>query len=188
MFILVILLLLVSLAFAIEEFVLIKPASTIEQSDPISRRLEMMAIWIPAIGWGTTAATLVIFGGVRLDGVINGTGLALCMAGLALRYWSRRTLGGFFTIGVVKQKGHRVIREGPYGSVRHPAYLAFLFFYLGLPLLIGNWFGLLFLSLPAFIVFILLINVEDKYLAEGLGGSDYQDYRKHSARLVPGIW
>ena len=93
------------IAFALEEFVLIKPVSTIAESDPLSRRLEVAAIWIPAIAIGATMATLNQYGGIRLGGTINALGLLLSILGLCLRYWSRRTLGRYFTIGVVKQEG-----------------------------------------------------------------------------------
>jgi len=184
---LVILLLLASAAFVLEEFILIKPVFTITQSDLLSKRLETVAFWLPAFGMVATAATMGIFGGIRFAGLINGVGLIFCAIGITLRYWARRTLGRFFTIGVVKQAGHQVIQEGPYRLIRHPAYLAFMFFYTGFPLLIGNWVGLLILTLPAVFIFAWLTLVEDKRLAEELG-KEYQEYQRHSARLIPNIW
>ena len=175
------------LAFALEEFVLIKPVSTIAQSDPVSRRIELLAIWVPAIGMSITGATLGILGALWMDGLVNAVGVVLCLAGLALRYWSRRVLGRFFTIGVVRQEGHRVVREGPYRHVRHPGYLAFVLFYGGLPLVVGNWLGILVLALPALLIFAVLVTVEDRKLEEALG-TDYTRYKAESARMVPGIW
>lgn len=170
-------------AFFLEEFVLIRPVSTIAQSDHLSQRLEKTAFWLPPIGMGITVLMINLFGGVRLAGIVNGLGLL----GLGLRYWSRRILGCFFTIGVVKKEGHRVIQDGPYRLVRHPAYLAFMLYYLGFPLIIGNWLGLLVLSLPACIIFLWLTVVEDQHLARVLG-SEYQEYQKHSAKLIPHVW
>ena len=187
MHILLILCLVTWVAFFLEEFVLIRPVSTIAQSAPLSQRLEKTTFWLPPIGMGITVLTINIFGGVRLAGIINGLGLLLCLLGLGLRYWSRRILGRFFTIGVVKQEDHQVIQNGPYRLVRHPAYLAFMLYYLGFPLIIGNWLGLLILSLPAWVIFLWLIIVEDKHLAKALG-KEYQEYQKHSAKLIPRIW
>lgn len=175
------------IGFALEEFVLIKPVSTMAESDPFSRRLEWAAIWLPAIAIGITTATLKIFGGIRLGGVVNAGGFLLCVLGLCLRYWSRRTLGRYFTIGVVKQEGHVVVQDGPYRFVRHPAYLAFIMLYLGLPLLMGSWFGLLILSIPAVVIFVWLCLVEDKRLADAMG-DEYREYMRRGARLVPGLW
>ena len=175
------------LAFVVEEFILIKPVSTIAGSDPLSRRLEIAAIWLPAIGMALSGSTVRSYASVWLGGAVNALGVVLCVAGLALRYWSRRVLGRFFTIGVVRQQGHQVIRSGPYRWVRHPGYLAFLLFYTGLPMVLGSWFGLVVLSLPAIVVFVALVIVEDRRLEEELG-SEYAAYKSESHRLVPGLW
>jgi protein-S-isoprenylcysteine O-methyltransferase Ste14 len=174
------------LLFALEEFVLIKAHSTIGESDPLSRRIELAAIWLPAIGIAVTGATMRS-GGLRFGGAVNAAGVILCLAGLSLRYWSRRVLGRFFTIGVVRQEGHEVITGGPYRFVRHPGYLGLLFFYTGLPLVVGSRIGLLALTLPAVIVFVLLVVVEDDKLESALG-DPYTAYRRKSWRLLPGIW
>src|SRR5439155_5039408 len=178
---------LMCLAFAVEEFLLIKPVSTIAQSDATSKRLELLSLWIPAIGIGLCGATIGMFGGIRGGGVVNVVGVILCILGLTLRYWARRVLGRFFTIGVVRQIEHEVIRAGPYRIVRHPGYLGFLLFYTGLPLVAGNWLGLLLLSLPAVAVFVVLIIVEDRRMEEELGDA-YAQYKTEAACLVPGLW
>src|ERR1041384_6110548 len=86
-------------AYVLEEFVLIKPRSTIAQSDALSRRAELCVLWLPAIGIFLTGMTLWPFAGVRLGGAVNALGGLLCVAGLTLRYVSRKTLGRFFTLG-----------------------------------------------------------------------------------------
>jgi protein-S-isoprenylcysteine O-methyltransferase Ste14 len=177
----------VCIAFVIEEFLLIKPVSTVSKSDPVSRRLELAAMWWPAVGMALTASTIRTLGGVRLGGALNALGFAMCAAALVLRYWSRRTLGRFFTIGVVKQDNHSVVRDGPYGIVRHPAYLGLTLFYAGFPMMIGNWFGFAVLSIPALAIFISLVLVEDRRLSELLG-EPYRSYRHQVARWIPGVW
>lgn len=173
--------------FALEEFVLIKPVSTVAQSDPLSRRVELLAIWVPAAGMALTGATLRLFGGVRGGGWLNLAGVALCLVGLGLRYWARRVLGRFFTIGVVRQEGHTVVREGPYRRVRHPAYLAFILFYCGLAAEAGSLVGLATLAIPALVIFPVLAAIEDRRMVEELG-EPYALYRRESARLLPGLW
>lgn len=175
------------MAFALEEFVLIKPVSTVELSDPLSRRVELLAIWVPALGIALCGAFAGAFGGQRFGGVLNAVGVGFCIAGLALRYWARRVLGRFFTIGVVRQEGHRVVREGPYRWARHPGYLGFMLFYLGLPLVVGSFFGLLVLTLPAVAIFVILVRIEDERMEEELG-EPYSIYRRETDRLIPGLW
>jgi protein-S-isoprenylcysteine O-methyltransferase len=174
-------------AYVLEEFVLIKPTSTIGQSDPTSRRIELAVLWVPAFGIGLTGLSLWPLGGVRAGGMVNALGGVFCAAGLALRYTARKVLGRFFTIGVVKQEGHAVIETGPYRYLRHPGYLGFVLFYVGLPLLVGNWFALGWLSLPALVLLILLVAVEDKKLAEQLG-DPYRAYQRRTFRLFPSVW
>jgi protein-S-isoprenylcysteine O-methyltransferase Ste14 len=41
----------------------------------------------------------------------------------------------------------RVISDGPYGVVRHPMYAGGLLMFVGMPLLLGSWWGLLFVPL-----------------------------------------
>ncbi|HKQ62481.1 MAG TPA: isoprenylcysteine carboxylmethyltransferase family protein [Candidatus Polarisedimenticolaceae bacterium] len=184
---LVVMLLLVVAAFALEEFVLIRPVLSLERSDPLSRRLETAAIWVPAAGMALTGATMRAWGGVRLGGLVNVLGLLSCLCGIGLRWWARATLGHLFTIGVVRQERHEVVESGPYRLLRHPAYLALMLFYVGVPLLAGSAFGLLVLGVPAVAIFVTLAAVEDRKLAELLG-ADYRAYRRRSWRLVPGLW
>ena len=174
-------------AYFLEEFILIKPTCTIAQSDPVSRRIELAVLWVPAVGLALTGMTMWPFAGVRVSGFVNALGGLMCLGGLVLRYISRRALGRFFTIGVVRQEGHTVVEVGPYRYLRHPGYCGFVLFYVGLPLLVGNWFGLAVLSFPALGLLIVLVAVEDKKLAEELG-PPYRAYQKRTYRLFPGIW
>lgn len=174
-------------AFALEEFVLIRAVSTIARSDAAGRRLERLIIAISAAGLGLTGATSGVWGAVLAGGIGNLVGVALALFGVVLRYWSRRTLGRFFTIGVVTQEGHVVVRDGPYAFVRHPGYLGFLLFCIGLPLIVGNWPVLAALGGAMLILFSALIRVEDRLLVAELG-EPYREYARRTARLVPGVW
>jgi len=173
--------------YLIEEFVLIKPRSAVSESEPVSRCLEWAAFGYLPAGMAVTLAGIWIRGGGVDFGSATILGILLCIAGLGLRYWSRRELGRFFTIGVVKQEDHRVIQTGPYRIIRHPAYLAFLLFYSGFALIGGHWLGVIFLGVPAAVIFAGLIVVEDAHLASAIGG-EYQAYQKKTHRIIPGIW
>ena len=59
------------IGFALEEFVLIKPVSTMAESDPFSRRLECAAIWLPAIPLVIPTAPLTTSGRILLVGVVH---------------------------------------------------------------------------------------------------------------------
>ena len=94
-----------------------------------------------------------------------------------------------FAAPVVRVQGERkqrVIDTGPYAVVRHPMYAAALLYLIGMPLLLGSWYGLL--AVPLFIAGIAPRAVfEERLLKRDLQG--YAEYmsRVHY-RLIPGLW
>jgi protein-S-isoprenylcysteine O-methyltransferase Ste14 len=88
------------------------------------------------------------------------------------------------TIEVVADQ--RIVSTGPYAVVRHPMYSGSLLYFLGIPIALGSWWGLLvgILMMP---VFVLRLFDEEKLLARSLPGySEYMDRVKY--RLVPFVW
>ena len=84
------------------------------------------------------------------------------------------------------QKNQQVISTGLYGIVRHPMYLATLFMFLPIPLILSSVWGLIPFGLYIFIVIVRIVN-EEKVLTEGLVG--YREYKqKVKYRLIPFIW
>lgn len=80
----------------------------------------------------------------------------------------------------------RVISTGPYAIVRHPMYVGAMLMFLGIPVALGSWWGVLvvLLVLPAMIW--RLVN-EERFLASNLPG--YVAYQEQvHYRLLPGIW
>jgi protein-S-isoprenylcysteine O-methyltransferase Ste14 len=88
------------------------------------------------------------------------------------------------TIDVVE--GQKVISTGPYAIVRHPMYASALLYFVGTPLALGSYWGLvpLVTTLP-FLIWRLFD--EERLLREKLPGYiEYQQKVRH--RLLPGIW
>ena len=84
------------------------------------------------------------------------------------------------------QEDQKVISTGLYGVVRHPMYLATLFMFLPLPLILGSLFGLIPFAIYPIIIVIRIVN-EEKVLTNGLAG--YAEYKnKVKYRLIPFIW
>jgi protein-S-isoprenylcysteine O-methyltransferase Ste14 len=92
-----------------------------------------------------------------------------------------------FTAGTIEvAEDQRVIDTGPYAIVRHPMYAGALVMFVGMPLALGSWWGLL---PSAAIVPILAARLlrEESFLAQHLGG--YSDYRNRVRfRLAPLVW
>jgi len=83
-------------------------------------------------------------------------------------------------------EGQKVITTGPYACVRHPMYAGASLLFIGTPLALGSYWGLLAFAavLPALIWRLL---DEEKFLEQNLPG--YREYcRKVRWRLVPGVF
>ena len=79
-----------------------------------------------------------------------------------------------------------MISTGPYAFVRHPMYFGAVFYFIGVALLLGSWWGVV----SAFVLIGLLcirIPIEEKALRAGLEG--YDDYAARVPyRLIPYVW
>ena len=83
-------------------------------------------------------------------------------------------------------KGQKVVSTGPYALVRHPMYAGALLLFVGSPLALGSWWGLL-LIVPMTAILIVRLLDEERYLVRNLPG--YEAYcAKVRYRLVPGVW
>ena len=110
-------------------------------------------------------------------------GIALALAGIAVRWYAVITLGRSFTTRVMTRPDQTVVRTGPYRFVRHPSYTGLLMTVLGLVLCSTNWLALACFPL-ALLGFAYRIKVEEQALLDGLGES-YRDYMRDTKRLVP---
>lgn len=92
-----------------------------------------------------------------------------------------------FTSAIIEiVAGQEVISTGPYAYVRHPMYAGMTLLFLGTPLALGSYWGLVAsgATLPALIWRLL---DEERFLAENLPG--YAEYcRRVRWRLIPGIF
>ncbi|MDB6098611.1 MAG: Protein-S-isoprenylcysteine O-methyltransferase Ste14 [Gammaproteobacteria bacterium] len=142
------------------------------------------------------AAGLIWFAAIGLDKrfeasdvptALQALGLAMLVASTGYIMWVMRE--NSFAAPVVKvqaERGHRVIDTGPYAHVRHPMYSGTVLFFVGMPLLLGSWWGVVLA--PLFVVlFAIRAGIEERALLAGLPG--YADYAARVRyRLVPGIW
>lgn len=121
------------------------------------------------------------------NAAIFGISLAVIWAGIALRWWSFRTLGRYFTFTVMTSANQPVITTGPYRLLRHPSYAGILLILGGIGLSLGNWLSLAALILLALAGFIYRIHVEEAALSAALGGA-YTTYAGGRKRIIPLVW
>ena len=136
--------------------------------------------------------------------------IGFVLAGLDFRFawssvspWAAILAAGFFLFGygmyaevmrenaylsrtVEVQENQKVVSTGLYGIVRHPMYLATLFMFLSMPIILGSLYAIIpFLLYP--IAIVVRIAGEEKLLSEELEG--YEEYKTRvKYRLIPFIW
>ncbi|HEX5133070.1 MAG TPA: isoprenylcysteine carboxylmethyltransferase family protein [Candidatus Krumholzibacteria bacterium] len=116
---------------------------------------------------------------------VYACGLALCALGAALAIWSRHLLGSNWSGTVQLKRDHELIVAGPYRSVRHPIYSGLLLLFLGNTLMVGDWRGLLAVTI-VFASFWIKLRREEQWLTQRFGEA-YVDYRRHTKALVPAV-
>lgn len=127
-------------------------------------------------GWGPLP------GGAAL----RWAGVALSGAGFALRIAALARLRSRFSPLLVIQRGHVLETSGPYAWIRHPGYAGAWLATFGAVLAFGSAVGLA----PA-VAFLLILDRRtrrEERLLERQFGSEFQEYRARTKRLLPGIY
>lgn len=116
--------------------------------------------------------------------VVGAVAIAIGMGGAFLAMRENPYLAA--VVKIQSERGHKVIGTGPCRFVRHPMYLGALIYHLGMPLLLGSWWGLALEPL-------LIAGVgwravmEERTLAQKLPG--YAEYAQRVRwRFIPLIW
>jgi protein-S-isoprenylcysteine O-methyltransferase Ste14 len=112
--------------------------------------------------------------------------LLLVIAGMSFAYWARVHLGRNWSGEVMVKVGHTLITSGPYRSVRHPIYSGMTLALLGTALATGAPYGFIALALILF-GFLVRVRLEEALMRETFPG-EYDDYSRHTARLIPGVY
>lgn len=90
--------------------------------------------------------------------------LALLIGAQALRLWSMRALGSYWTARIWVVPGMKRIRTGPYRFTPHPSYLAAAVELAAAPLLFGAWRTALAVSALNLAALAIRIRAEEKAL------------------------
>jgi len=146
---------------------------------------------------------IALFAGFAIAGPLNGTarfffpggrtptvffiGIAIMLAGIALRVWAIAVLGNSFRTTIETDTSQKVISSGPYRLIRHPSYSGLLLICCGYGVALQNWLSLLAVILIPLAALLYRIRIEEKVLAVSLG-SDYVDYQKRTKKLIPWVW
>jgi protein-S-isoprenylcysteine O-methyltransferase Ste14 len=114
-------------------------------------------------------------------------GIALMLVGIAFRWYAIWTLGRFFTRNVAIHADQKVVQNGPYRLMRHPAYAGTILAMLGLGLAMTNWVSILVLGICNLLGHLYRIHVEEESLRTNLG-LPYVTYMQRTKRLIPFVY
>jgi protein-S-isoprenylcysteine O-methyltransferase Ste14 len=106
---------------------------------------------------------------------------------LAIVHWTvLENRDAVVVVRVQRERGQHVITTGPYRFVRHPMYTAAILLFVGTPLLLGSWYGLIGAAI-IMALFCVRITIEERTLRAELEG--YTEYAAGVPyRLIPGVW
>jgi protein-S-isoprenylcysteine O-methyltransferase Ste14 len=114
-------------------------------------------------------------------------GLLATAAAVAVAVWAT-AVNRFFSsvVRIQTDRGHHLVTAGPYRFVRHPAYAACPFLFVGVGLALGSWLAAL-IGLLLVLPILRRTALEDRVLREQLEG--YAAYAQQVRyRLFPGVW
>jgi protein-S-isoprenylcysteine O-methyltransferase Ste14 len=141
-----------------------------------------------AVGFGVAVLLSRLVPAARIHGAwVGGLALGLMWSGIALRVWSFRTLGRYFTFVIETSADQPVIDKGPYRLLRHPSYTGLLLAIAGLSVVMGNWLSSVALIAGSAWGLVIRIGVEERALVQALG-SRYLEFAATRKRLVPYVW
>jgi protein-S-isoprenylcysteine O-methyltransferase Ste14 len=114
------------------------------------------------------------------------TGLIIEAGGLALRVWSMRTLGSFYTRTLRTTQGQHLVNTGPYRMIRHPGYTGALMLWIGLALSSRSAPTTVLVPTLMGRAYHRRIAAEENLMRRAI--PEYRDYSRRTKKLIPLIW
>lgn len=153
-------------------------------------RGSLRLLWACALG-GVVVASFapawITAGGYELGTAGLAAALLVFATGLALRAWSIRVLGRWFTVDVATSDDHELVARGPYAFVRHPSYTGVLLCFAGWAATFEHAVSAAAVFAPFACALLYRIHVEERVLAQRFG-PEWAAYAARTKRLVPGVW
>jgi isoprenylcysteine carboxyl methyltransferase (ICMT) family protein YpbQ len=115
---------------------------------------------------------------------VSGIGAVLYLFSLVLRNVAIRALGRFFSLHIEIRDQHALIKEGVYGVVRHPIYVAVILELTSVPL-VGNAYYTLLVTVFAYLPLLWLRLQREEEAMVAKFGDTYRVYQREVGALVP---
>ena len=114
-------------------------------------------------------------------------GMLLAVIGIFIRIYSVWTLRHYFSPTVQVSSEQKIVQTGPYKYIRHPAYTGSILALLGISISFRSPLGIIANLLIIAVIYGYRIKIEEKAMEKSFGLL-YENYKKHTWRLIPHIW
>jgi len=115
---------------------------------------------------------------------LRWAGVGIALFGFSLLQWAQNTLGTNWSDTPRMMKEQTLVTSGPYQSIRHPIYTAFLLIMSSTLLISANWLiGLSWIGMTI-LETASRIGFEESLMLEFFG-DQYRDYMRRTGRLLP---
>ena len=111
-------------------------------------------------------------------------GVVLMLAALWLFWRSHADLGLNWSATLEMRKGHQLVTQGVYRSIRHPMYASIWLFCFAQGLLLENWLAGWSACVAFAVMYFLRTPREEQMMCEAFG-QEYRDYMRQTGRLFP---
>ena len=116
--------------------------------------------------------------------ILFSLGILFILLGVGLRWFSIRVLGRYFTRDIAVSLDQKVVQNGPYRFIRHPAYSGTFLTMLGVGMAMTNWASLISLLFCVFLGHFYRVRIEEEALIHNIG-QPYIDYMRRTKRFIP---
>lgn len=113
-------------------------------------------------------------------------GVVMALAGFALTFWARFTIGRNWSALVALKEQHEFVRSGPYAIVRHPIYSGFILAALGTALVSGELHAFIAVALLA-VAWGYKARLEEQFMSSQFGET-YKEYCRNVKGLIPFVY
>jgi len=155
---------------------------------PSRDRLELGVVAVGSIVmWLWMLTPLLAFADtVSVPAPARYAGIAIAVGSVAMLFWTHRWLAGNWSPAVERPPAGTLVTGGPYRWVRHPMYLSFLLYNLGIAMISSNWLVYAGAALCFGYLYASRVDREERVMLEAFG-DEYRAYAAHTGRVIPGI-
>jgi protein-S-isoprenylcysteine O-methyltransferase Ste14 len=109
------------------------------------------------------------------------------VASLWLFHRSHKDLGKNWSASLEVREDHVLVTNGIYQAIRHPMYTSIFLLGVAQMLLVPNWIAGPALLTAFSIMFFSRLHTEEQMMLDKFG-LQYENYRRQTKRIVPGVW